>query len=94
MGEDYGKVANHEYVSVVRAAATTRISFTCERPQAGFHLYAPLAAYPVYTTQLLEAGVYLFAAAFALTKVGDEDAKLPDPKEYLEKLIEWTKQTV
>lgn len=68
-GKDFAAVSNREYGSALKAVCDRGISLCCriESPQAGFHLYAPLSEYPVYTTETaLEAGEYLFAAAFCL----------------------------
>ena len=83
IGEDRVKIYNHEYASIVKAAASVPLRFGYEEPQAGYHLYGPLSEYPVYKTELLEPGEYFFAAVFALVKVGDAEMELPDPKEYL-----------
>ena len=35
------------------------------------HLLAPTSAYPVYTTDVLEAGEYIFASVFGFTDRGE-----------------------
>ena len=63
---------------MLKAVSSTEIDFCTDAPQAGFHMYAPLAAYPMYITkEPLEAGEYIFVSATAVTK---EEAVMPDIK--------------
>jgi len=80
-GSDYADVSNRDYTSVLKVASNvTGVVTGIEEAQAGYHLYGPLAAYPNYATvEPLEAGTYLFAAAFALCSVGNIDQmELPE----------------
>lgn len=79
---DIVRVENHEYASVMKAAGSVPVQLSCGEPQAGFHLYGPLAAYPMYTTELLEAGEYTFVSAYAVVKAGEE-VELPELEGYL-----------
>ncbi len=72
ISEGYAGVANQAYFSCLRTVAEEGVEINCGigSVQAGCHMYAPLADYPMYVTkQPLEAGEYLFAAAFLLCKL-------------------------
>ncbi|GEM_PF-1044773 len=71
------RLSNREYTSALSVAATVPVKLTSDITQANYHLYAPLASYPVYKTDLLPAGDYFFAAAFGLWRRGEEE-QLPD----------------
>lgn len=74
---DTASVENCEYISIMKSVSNTDISMGQEHTQANFHLYAPLASYPIYTTkEALKPGEYIFASFFAVGKVGAE-IKLP-----------------
>ncbi len=67
------KVSNYEYTSVLSAAAGVPVKFEISAPQAGFHLYAPLAAYPMYCTEdVLPEGEYVFASLHGVFEKGKE----------------------
>ncbi len=79
--DGFAKVSGREYVSALKVVC--RQGVMCEtdigRTQAGYHLYAPLAEYPMYTTNKpLEAGEYLFASAFSLSRKDEDQPFLPD----------------
>lgn len=77
IGDDFVAVSNHTYTSVIKAVSDAEIQFRVDAPQAGFHIYAPLASYPIYiTSKPLESGEYVFASASAVTE--DNNITLPD----------------
>jgi len=84
--EDGVSVSNKEYTSALRVAASVQVSTGVGITQSNYHLYAPLASYPVYKTGLLPAGVYYFAAAFGLWRAGEEET-LPELEGFVEELI-------
>lgn len=77
-GKNLIAVENHEYISVIMAVSPVALRFCTEDPQAGYHLYAPLATYPMYITEeLLQPGNYIFASACA---VGKKPSEMELPK--------------
>lgn len=77
-GGNTASVENYDYISVMKSVSTAEIEMNYEDTQANFHLYAPLAGYPIYKTkEVLKPGEYIFASAFAVKKV-DDNIILPD----------------
>lgn len=76
-------ISGHEYVSAIKATATVPLKLMAADVQAGYHLYAPLASYPAYGTELLNPGIYWFASGFMFAKKGSEEKRLPDAAAYL-----------
>ncbi|MBQ4109418.1 MAG: DUF2264 domain-containing protein [Clostridia bacterium] len=74
-------IANHEYVSLMKTVSDVEFEMAVDPTQASYHMYAPLAAYPVFTTkEVLKPGEYIFASAFAVKKATDGDFYLPEMK--------------
>lgn len=74
-------IENHDYISGMKTVSDTPFLLATDGIQAGFHLYAPLGNYPVFkTTEALKTGRYMFASAFAVTRVSDGKRTLPDMK--------------
>lgn len=78
------RISNSEYTSALSAKGTVKIKLSTDITQAGYHMYAPLATYPIYKTEPLPAGEYTFVGSFGLWKAGKEE-KLPDFSELAEK---------
>ncbi len=71
-------VENRELYSSVSAAATADIEYIAAGIQPNYHLYAPLAAYPMYQTkESLKRGVYIFAAVFTIDRIKNKGNDLP-----------------
>lgn len=80
-GENFSKVSTREYVSEVRTICRESdiLSFGVGYPQANYHLYAPLAEYPMFSTKKpLDEGEYILASIFALYRVGKNNIHYPD----------------
>ena len=72
-------VENKQYRSSMKTVSDAKIRLTTGSIQANHHLYAPLADYPMYTTEMvLEPGEYTFASVFAMEKLEKEPMQLPD----------------
>ena len=72
-------VENREFRSSLTALAQIPVLLDAGSTQSGYHLYAPLAAYPVYRTEeALEPGEYVFAAAFLLCSIQNKERRLPE----------------
>lgn len=61
---------SEKLTSVVKTVATVATRYSTEMPQPGCFSSAPRAVYPLYETDVLEAGEYIFASAFAVLDVG------------------------
>ena len=69
------------YVSKIEVCATCNTKYAVNRVQPGMHLLCPQAQYPVYQTEVLDAGEYIFATAVYFSTDGKEE---PSPKITLE----------
>ena len=65
-------IRSRELVSRMATVSTVGFGYSERRPQPGMQLYAPFAAYPCYSTRLLDAGEYIFASVFAIHAAGYE----------------------
>ena len=74
-------VSNSMHTSAMKVWCDSPVKVFRKSPQAGYHLYAPLAAYPAWQTEILPAGEYRAISAFAIWPKGEE-GNLPDPIEY------------
>ena len=81
LAEDSASVSNSLYTSALRVWGSCPVKVFRESSQAGYHLYAPLASYPAWRTEVLSPGEYRFLSAFAVWHKGKEE-KLPDPFAY------------
>jgi len=61
---DSASVENDKYVSRLQVLSDCPVKTKIFSPQAGYHLYAPLASYPAWETDVSEAGEYVFVTAF------------------------------
>ena len=57
---------NKKLISHLFTVSDVPICFEERRPQPGMHLLAPFAAYPLYRTELLKKGSYLFASVVGI----------------------------
>lgn len=92
---NYACLKNEKYKSWMTTKANLNVTMSKGETQSGFHMYAPLASYPMYkTAEPLEKGEYVFASIFGITDIS-EDVKLPEIKicdNYVEvegKRIQW-----
>ncbi len=69
-------IRNETQMSIVKTVATTDFKYVNKQPQPGMFSSAPLAVYPAFDTDVLGAGEYIFASAFAVFDVG-ADYELP-----------------
>lgn len=70
---------NHEYRSFMKVVSDTQIVYDVGMVQAGCHMYAPLASYPMYMTpKPLKAGKYIFAGVYGLKRRNGGDTELPE----------------
>ena len=64
-------------ISRIHLTSTVNAKYAVEAVQPGMHLLCPQAMYPVYRTDVLAPGDYLFAATIFFTTDGTEP---PAPK--------------
>lgn len=66
-------VKNRVLESILYTAASTEIQFRESKHQPGMHMLAPFSVYPTYASDLLDAGIYLFASVVAVRNIGTAD---------------------
>lgn len=57
--------------STLHTVASVPVNYRVDYHMPSLHLLAPSSAYPVFTTDILEKGEYLFASLFAFSTEGD-----------------------
>ena len=57
-------VSNAQYTSGLKVLSDVPVKVSIHSSQAGYHLYAPLASYPVWESGILEPGEYMFTTVF------------------------------
>lgn len=57
-------VSNAQYTSGLKVLSDVPVKVGIHSSQAGYHLYAPLASYPVWESGILEPGEYMFTTVF------------------------------
>ena len=62
------------YVSKIEVTSDCKTKYATGRVQPGMHLLCPQAQYPMYTSEALDAGEYIFAAAVYFSTDGKEEA--------------------
>lgn len=83
---DTASVSNRMHVSVLRVWCSCPVSLYRGTPQSGYHLYAPLASYPAWQTDVLPAGEYRSIAVFAVFPKGQEE-ELPSPAAFFQEVF-------
>lgn len=71
-------VKSRTMYSAMTSVSSTEIKNGIGGTQAGYHMYAPLAAYPTYETErALPAGEYIFASVFTVDQIENCGNKTP-----------------
>ena len=79
--EDGIAIDNKELYSSIHTAASVDLDYIADGTQPNYHLYAPLAAYPMYQTKKpLKKGEYIFAAVFTVDRLENLGQKLLEIK--------------
>lgn len=75
ISDRYAKTENEEMYSVISGISDADLEYYIAVPQAGYHLYAPLAAYPCLRTKKpLSAGEYSFVTVCSAGRLSGEAA--------------------
>jgi hypothetical protein len=83
----FAMVSNRRYTSVMKVWCSCPTTVFLESSQAGYHLYAPLASYPAWRTDVLPEGEYCAISVFAVFPIGEEE-ELPDPVTYFKAVFQ------
>jgi len=72
INEDFATFSDEKgRVSKIKTVASVPTSYRIDYHMPACHILAPVSAYPVYTTDILDAGEYLFASVFGFTTDGE-----------------------
>ena len=68
---EFASISCDGKISKIKTVASVPVNYRIDYHMPSLHLLAPTSAYPVYTTDVLEAGEYIFASVFGFTDRGE-----------------------